>query len=70
MRKMMKTWKIKHCPFCRAKEPARAAGTKGKGFAVTCSCGARGPRAATAVGAITLWNVRCRENESVSDVPT
>lgn len=59
--------KIKPCPFCRA-EVAPQAVTNVGSWHVYCTCGARGPRAETEVGAITLWNVRCRENDSVSDV--
>lgn len=51
---------IKPCHHCRA--PAEAKKHAGK-WNVYCLCGARGPTSITRVGAIALWNVRCKEND-------
>lgn len=53
--------KIKPCHHCRADDCKTA--TDGVMIHVYCNCGARGPRSETQVGAIALWNVRCRGND-------
>lgn len=53
---------IKPCHHCRAPAEAKKHVVH-KRWNVHCSCGARGPTSITRVGAITLWNVRCKENE-------
>lgn len=54
--------KIKPCHHCRS-EIAPQAVTHIGSWHVYCTCGARGPRSETETGAITLWNVRCKEND-------
>lgn len=54
------------CPFCRSEVGPMAVTNFGSWY-VYCTCGARGPRAETEVGALTLWNVRCRKNEEETE---
>lgn len=58
----MTTSRIKPCPFCRATDCFVDVNRPALSKSVYCSCGARGPKAESEIGAITLWNVRVREN--------
>lgn len=54
------TMTIKLCLFCRAAVETKKYAALQE-WNVYCSCGARGPTATTEIGAIALWNVRCKE---------